>query len=443
MATQATITQQPAEWDASGKPVQPSQPQASGATEWDANGKPVAPAQSQAAATTPEQSSFLENYMHPQGAPGGDENSSNLPLTSYGAATRAGLNSVANATLDAVKGAAQFLHPKPQNEGEAEAFKVAGVGGMLAHRLIGSLRDMGAPMLHPHELAAAMHEINNSNDPMGTYLEVLQKTAATGAGQALTALAGEGVVKGVGEVKAPVSAAARTGSETIADTAKGIVKGKNVAEVPAQAAIREAVGGNEPSLQRIMEKPIVEARAAKNAAYSKIAEAQEAAKPQLERIEAIDKELDGIDETLQPERAGSLEDERAAITKQLGETGGADPQLLKQANEANKTYKGMQLMEKRILKNPRIVEGDIAHGTPETVNVDRAIVELKKMETTRWGNQVEHTFGPEGASQLLDKLYAAQRAGAHAVKVRQFLKWAAIGLGASTGAVKGVEMMTQ
>ena len=442
MATQATITQQPAEWDASGKPVQPSQPQASGATEWDANGKPVAPAQSQAAATTPEQSSFLENYMHPQGAPGGDENSSNLPLTSYGAATRAGLNSVANATLDAVKGAAQFLHPKPQNEGEAEAFKVAGVGGMLAHRLIGSLRDMGAPMLHPHELAAAMHEINNSNDPMGTYLEVLQKTAATGAGQALTALAGEGVVKGVGEVKAPVSAAARTGSETIADTAKGIVKGKNVAEAPAQAAIREAVGGNEASLQRVLEKPIVEARAAKNAAYSKIAEAQEAAKPQLERIEAIDKELDTFDDHLELARAGGLEIERANIVKQLRDSG-ADPQLLKQANEANKTYKGMQLVEKRILKNPRIVEGDIAHGTPETVNVDRAIVELKKMETTRWGNQVEHTFGPEGASQLLDKLYAAQRAGAHAVKVRQFLKWAAIGLGASTGAVKGVEMMTQ
>lgn len=246
------------------------------------------------------------------------------------------------------------------------------------------------------------------------------------------------------------------GAETEAATAEtegaaipkpGIVKqvwqGKNVAEAPAQAAIREAVGGNEASLQRVLEKPIVEARAAKNAAYAKIGEAQESAKPQVARLEAIDKELDGIDETLQPERAGSLEDERAAITKQLGETGGADPQLLKQANEANKTYKGMQLMEKRILKNPRIVEGDITHGTPETVNVDRAIVELKKMETTRWGNQVEQAFGPEGASQLLDKLYAAQRAGAHAVKVRQFLKWAAIGLGASTGAVKGVEMMMQ
>jgi len=408
------------------------------------------PDQSQPATTTPpDQASFLQNYMHPQGAPGGDENSSDLPLTSYGAATRAGFNSVANETLKAVKGAAQFLHPKPQNDGEVEAFKVAGLGGMLAHRLISSLGELGAPALHPHELAAAIHDINQSADPMGTYLKVLQKTAATGAGQALTAVAGEGVAKGA----APAARAAKGAPSATADAVsgaaervgaevKGIVKGKGVAEAPAQAAIREAVGGNEASLQRVMEKAIVEARNAKNAAYAKIADAQEASGPALARVKAIDEELDGIDEHLQPDHAGALADERVELLKNLDEQG-ADPQLLKQANEANKNYKGMQLFEKRVLKNPSVVSGDITHGTPETVNVDRAIVELKKMEMTRWGNQVEQAFGVDGSKQLLDKLYAAQRAGAHAVKVRQFLKWAAIGLGASGGAVKGAEMMMQ
>src|ERR1035441_4750892 len=119
--------------------------------------------------------------MHPQGAPGGDENSPDLPLNSFGSTSRAGFNSVASEAINAVKIAASALNPLPKNDEEKELQQgIGGTGAMLAHRLISSF---GA-VLKPHEIAAAIHDINNSKDPVGSYLPITQKTASQGAGQA-------------------------------------------------------------------------------------------------------------------------------------------------------------------------------------------------------------------------------------------------------------------
>jgi hypothetical protein len=180
----------------------------------------------------PDQQSFAQNFMHPQGAPGGDENSPDLPLNSFGSTSRAGFNSVASDTINAVKVAASALNPLPKNDEEKELQQgIGGTGAMLAHRLISSF---GA-VLKPHEIAAAIHDINNSKDPVGTYLTIAQKTASQGAGQALTALGTEGAIKGAG--------AAVEGAGTAAKAVKGAVepvsKAARVEKSVAKAGLAE------------------------------------------------------------------------------------------------------------------------------------------------------------------------------------------------------------
>lgn len=136
----------------------------------------------------------LADSLHDFFATGPEANSTDLPLTSYGAATRQGLNTVVQRTIDVVKGAIQSSNPKPADEAEAEALKTAGIGGMYVYRMIAGL---GHPLMDANKVAAAIHDINQSKDPVGTYLKVLQEIAGTGAGQALTAIATEGVVRGV------------------------------------------------------------------------------------------------------------------------------------------------------------------------------------------------------------------------------------------------------
>ena len=141
-----------------------------------------------------------------------DQNSNDIPLTSYGAATRAGFNSVANATLDAVKGAVSSFNPKPQDESETQALKVSGIGGMLAYRMLSGMGHAAQPLMHPTDIAAMIHDINQSKDPMGTYLKIAQQTAAMGGGQALTAIAGEGVAHaGPAAIRAMKGAASGVG----------------------------------------------------------------------------------------------------------------------------------------------------------------------------------------------------------------------------------------
>ena len=111
-----------------------------------------------------------------------------------------GLDTVARDTIDALKGAVNSFNPKPQNEEETEAFKTAGIGGMLIYRLVSGL---GHPLMNAPKVAAAIHDINQSKDPVGTYLKIAQSVAGEGAGQALVALGTEGAVKGAQAVKKP------------------------------------------------------------------------------------------------------------------------------------------------------------------------------------------------------------------------------------------------
>jgi len=112
-----------------------------------------------------------------------------IPLTSYGAATEQGIQSIARGGRDLATGMVNAIsHP-------IEAIKG-----------IASLPSQAA------QVPAAVKDINQSADPLGTFAKVGQETAGQGAAQTLAALATEGVIKGAGAVKDALPNAQRAGT---------------------------------------------------------------------------------------------------------------------------------------------------------------------------------------------------------------------------------------
>lgn len=131
-----------------------------------------------------------------------------IPLTSYGNAILSGLQSVGRGVRDAIVGAGKTLNPL-ENEGEnlppVSAFTPLGdlpVPRPIVRigKSVSNLYDMAK------QVPGAVHDINASPDPLGTYAKVAQETAGQGAGQALTALATEGAARLIPKVAEPVAA---------------------------------------------------------------------------------------------------------------------------------------------------------------------------------------------------------------------------------------------
>ena len=135
--------------------------QAAGAS-FDPNGsyEPASGNKGVATAAPHEQPGFLERE---------------IPLTSYGNATLSGLQSLGRGFRDLGQGLmTTFEHPIETAKG------VASLPSQVA------------------QVPGAIHDINQSVDPTGTYARVAQETAGQGAAQALGAIVTEGITKGVG-----------------------------------------------------------------------------------------------------------------------------------------------------------------------------------------------------------------------------------------------------
>jgi hypothetical protein len=91
--------------------------------------------------------------------------------------------------------------------------------------------------------------------------------------------------------------------------------------------------------------------------------------------------------------------------------------MLDKADGLYKREQALRDVQAKVFKNPNIVSGNTAAGTPETVNVDSAVKALQKLQdSTRYGgSRLEQAFGKDGAKAMLDDLYAAQRAGQKAI----------------------------
>lgn len=145
-----------------------------------------------------------------------------VPL--YKNATLSGVQSIGRGVRDAIKGTID-LFSKPETADEKAAMAL-GPGLLPAYRV---LRGLGHTAADSTQALAAIRDINASPDPIGAYAKAAQETAGQGAGQALVALAGEGLVRGV----PPAAKATARTAERVTEKLRKIT--------PKQAA--QAVGG--------------------------------------------------------------------------------------------------------------------------------------------------------------------------------------------------------
>lgn len=143
-------------------------------------------------------------------------------------ATIHGMNEVAQGTKDAIKGAYDSIAQPPQDKTET-AVSMLSPGALPIYRMLRGLGHTAADATH---VAAAIHDINQSADPLSAYADVAEKTAAQGAGQALVALGTEGAAKAAPavadtlasptKVTAPVRAAVKA-ANTVLEKAPGSI----------------------------------------------------------------------------------------------------------------------------------------------------------------------------------------------------------------------------
>ncbi len=374
----------------------------------------------------------------------------------------------------------------PQNQGAAQGLKEGAsdvwdqVKGVASHPLnaagglVGSvagaydsIKEM-VPVLHAYEQARAggkgvIDSLSAANDQAKQQNQALQtvkdradefKKAPTAAGvRALvdagaTALAMWGGEKIAGSIGGAPEEAAGEVKPTATAEKPGIVqqvlKGKDVAQPQAQAALRATGTGAAPaSLRDVIESRISDTFKTAKQSYSAV---DEAAGTDLKGLnDKLNKAVRQARMAPTPEAADAWEvkinDLAATIdeSEQKAIKAGVDPTTLKQADISFKQGKALEEVNQRVFKNVKVVQGNTTSGTPETVNVDTAVGELQKLQNKdKYGApRLEEAFGKDGAKELLDNFYEAQRNGVHALKVQQVAKTIGkiLGVGAAGGEI--------
>jgi len=257
------------------------------------------------------------------------------------------------------------------------------------------------------------------------------------------ATGGEAAIRGMGAAK---------GGAQAAEKAPGIIKqaiqGEKVAQAPAQAGLKtaaKAVGGVEKEgLRTSLAEPVDKAFTTAKSTYAKIDKASGT------DFKALTDKLGEAEEKIRMAADGSAEEAQAIeardklnfnfeLAKQKAEREGVPLSTLNEADKQWTKAQALKDVEAKIFRNPTHIEGNVAHGTPETVNIDSTIKALERLQSnTKYGApRLEQAFDKDGASKILDDLYAAQRLGVKAAGKQEvakvFAKWAArvagVGLG--------------
>jgi hypothetical protein len=107
------------------------------------------------------------------------------------------------AAKGAVSGAVDMV--KPPKDNTEKAIQV--IGGPAALPIYHALVAAGHTVKEATEIIGAVKDINNSDDPLGAYAKVAQKTSSQGGAQAILALATEGALKAAPKVGEAAGAA--------------------------------------------------------------------------------------------------------------------------------------------------------------------------------------------------------------------------------------------
>lgn len=180
-----------------------------------------------------------------------------------------------------------------------------------------------------------------------------------------------------------------------------------------------------PSIRTTLEEPISDSLDKAQQLFQKIDEASgtdfKALNDKLENTEYQIRQLTDTEEDMAKEAA--LEKSRTGLidkiaqAKQQAIKNGVSPDVLDEADKMFTKAQALKELQAKVFKNTSVVEGNQASGSNETVNVNNAVKALQKLQdNNKYGTpRLEQALGKDGAADLLDNMYAAQRLGLKAV----------------------------
>lgn len=245
---------------------------------------------------------------------------------------------------------------------------------------------------------------------------------------------------------------------------KQAVQGGKASQAPAQSALRStaqasaddagvtAAADSTQGVRTLMDEPIEAIAKTERATYDAVNKAAGTdLKSLYDHAEEVQDALD--DPTNIANRRSLTEDLKTtqdAITQ--GETkataAGVDPQAIKDAQALTQKRFAIQNVKQKLFNNESVVQGNTAHGAPESINVDSAIRQAENLnKPSKYAPEGSPTrlvqaLGEKGANGLLKGLYEAQKTGAKALSRQQLvIKLAKYGVPAlATGAGTIYEM---
>jgi hypothetical protein len=332
-----------------------------------------------------------------------------IPLTSYGNATLSGLQSIGRGVRSAVQGTADlFSAPKDGTEKTINAISP------VALPLYRTLRGAGHSVKDAAQITGAIHDINASADPLGAYAKAAQETAGEGVGQALTALAAEGIIKGV--------PAAKGAAENINSAIGPKTISPKVIQEPLKAGIKSAVedvaddaGVPKPmskSIRNVVEETADKVYDKSKAQYQALDEATGGRFQRFkEKLEAGRKQLmnlSGSEEDVAKEASilkGQQETE-AAMQEAFDEARakGIDPKLIDDANANFKRSQALYDLDIAIKKStegahPELSSPELVDDSPETVNPQKLSNRINSLYDS---GRLQDALGEMGANDLFD-----------------------------------------
>ena len=239
-----------------------------------------------------------------------------------------------------------------------------------------------------------------------------------------------------------------------------VVKGEKVAQPAAQSAMRGAAtaaaedtgvtAGQSQGIRGLLDDTIAKAATKERGLYDTLNKAAGADMKDLyDRQEEL---LEALDDPTNVHNRKALADELSITQKAIkvhedeARLNGVDPGSIKQATASTQQRYSLQDLKAKLFNNESIVQGNVEHGAEESINVDSAIKAAEKLnKPSRFApegspTRLQQALGKNGASKLLDNLYAAQKQGQTALKRQQLAKWigGAIGVGATAEGIKAV-----
>ena len=228
-----------------------------------------------------------------------------------------------------------------------------------------------------------------------------------------------------------------------------LAKGENVNQPQAAGAFRNAAqasaddasvtAADTPSIRNLMDQPIENLAANERTAYDTL---NDAAGTDLKSLYDRQSDLqDALDDPTQIANKTAIQNELKTIQSQItdGEAnvteklGDDAPDLLNKAKGMTQKRYAMEDAAKKLFNNESVVNGNAAHGAPESINVDSAIRQVENLDKpSRFAprgtpTRLQQWLGEDGAKTLKQNLYDAQKLGQSAITARKWAKWLSIG----------------